>query len=226
MALAVTLADAAEVSTRIWLENALSRTTASILGGHASVGIGARPALIDLAGGSVPTLTVHATGVDVCKVHGATVDATFHDARRQNGHLDVASSQASILLPPAAIASLLDARLGAGMTATVAPVPATGQLDVRVGGLLDLYEQPALKNGMLTFIPSSVGIGGFAAPATLVGGLTTKATFSQKLPTLPLAMHGQTVAVTSNGLILDATGPASGSQSTHMIASASGLRSC
>ena len=225
-ALTATLAAAAEVSTRIWLEHALGSATGSMLGGHASVGIGARPALIDLAGGSVPTLTVHADGVDVCKVHGATVDATFHDARRQNGHLTVASSQASILLPPAAIASLLDARLGAGMTATVAPDPAAGLLDVRIGGLLDVYEQPGLKNGTLTFTPASVDIGGFAAPAGLAGGLGTKAAFSQRLPTLPLAMHSQAVTVISDGLLLDATGPASGPQPTHATAPAGGLRSC
>ncbi len=217
---------AAEVSARIWLENGLSGATSSMLGGHASVGIGARPALIDLASGSVPTLTVHAAGVNVCKIAGATIDATFHDARRQNGHLAVASSQASILLPPAAIASLLGTRLGGGMAASVVPVPSTGQLDVRLGGLLDIYEQPGLKNGMLTFAPSSVGMGGFAAPAGLAGGLMTKAAFSQKLPNLPLALHAQTVTVTPDGLVLGASGSASGPQPAKPTAPANGLRSC
>jgi hypothetical protein len=217
---------AAEVSARIWLENTLSGATGSMLGGHASVGIGARPALIDLASGSVPTLTVHAADVNVCKISGATVDATFQDARRQNGHLAVASSQASILLPPAAIASLLGTRLGGGMTATVVPVPSTGQLDVSLGGLIDIYEQPALKNGMLTFTPSSVGMGGFAAPAGLAGGLTTKAAFSQKLPNLPLALHAQTVTVTPDGLVLGASGSASSPQPAKSTAPTNGLRSC
>jgi hypothetical protein len=226
-ALTAALAGAAEAGSRMWLENALNGATASMLGGHASVGIGARPALIDLAAGSVPTLTVHATGVNVCKVQGATIDATFHDAQRQNGRLTVASSQASILLPPAAIATLLDARLGAGMTATVIPDPAAGQLDVRIGGLFDLYEQPGLKNGTLTFTPASVGIGGFAAPAGIAGGLTTKAAFSQRLPALPLAMHAQTVTVTADGVLLDAAGSASGPQpAAKATAPTGGLRSC
>jgi len=225
-ALTVAIAGAAEMSTRIWLENTLSSATAPLLGGHASVGIGARPALIDLATGSVPTLTVHAAGVDVCKIHGATIDATFHDAQRRNGRLAVASSQASILLPPQAIASLLDARLGAGMTATVTPDPSAGQLDVRIGGFVDLYEQPGLKNGTLTFTPASVGIGGFAAPAGLAGGLSTKAAVSQKLPALPLAMHAQSVTVTSDGLLLDAAGSASETQPAHPTAPTGGLHSC
>jgi hypothetical protein len=123
-ALTVTLAGAAEAIARISLENALSAATSPMFGGHANIGIGARPALIDLTTGSVPTLTVHAAGVDVCKVHDATIDATFQNARRQNGHLAVASSQASILLPPQTIAALLDARLGGGMTASVTPDPA------------------------------------------------------------------------------------------------------
>ena len=225
-AVTAALAGAAEAGTRIWLENALDGATASMLGGQASVGIGARPALIDLATGSVPTLTVHATGVNVCKVQGATIDATFQDARRQNGHLTVASSQASILLPPTAIASLVDARLGTGMTATVIPDPATGRLDVRIGGLLDLFEQPGLKNGTLTFTPASVGIGGFAAPAGLAGGLGSKAAVSQKLPVLPLAMHAQTVTVTADGLLLGAAGSASGPQPAKATAPTGGLRSC
>ena len=223
---AAVVGTAAEVSARIWLENALSGATGPMLGGHASVGIGARPALIDLASGSVPTLTVHAAGVNVCKFSGATIDATFHDARRQNGHLAVASSQASILLPPAAIESLLGTRLGGGMTASVVPIPSTGQLDVRLGGLIDIYEQPGLKNGMLTFTPSSVAMGGFAAPAGLTGGLTTKAAFSQKLPNLPLALHAQTVAVTSDGLVLGASGSASSPQPAKSTAPSNGLRSC
>lgn len=216
----------AEVSARMWLENALSGATGSMLGGHASVGIGARPALIDLAAGSVPTLTVHAAGVDLCKVHGATIDATFHDARRQNGHLAVSSSQASILLPPQALASMLSARLGGGMTASVVPVPASGQLDVNVGGFVDIYEQPALKNGTLSFTPSSVGIGGFAAPSGLAGGFTSKAAFSQKLPSLPLALHAQTVTVTADGVLLEASGSASAPQPAKSTAPASSLRSC
>lgn len=217
---------AAEVSARIWLENALSGATGSMLGGHASVGIGGRPALIDLASGSVPTLTVHAADVNVCKFSGATIDATFHDARRQNGRLAVASSQASILLPPAAIATLLNGRMGAGMTATVVPVPASGQLDVNLGGFVDLYEQPKLSNGALSFTPASVGIGGFAAPAGLAGGLTSKAAFSQKLPTLPLAMHAQTVTVTADGLLLSASGSAAAPQPAKAGAAAGGLRTC
>ena len=226
-ALTATLAGtAAEVSARIWLENALSGATGSMLGGHASVGIGARPALVDLASGSVPTLTVHAADVNVCKFSGATIDATFHDARRQNGHLAVSSSQASILLPPAAISSLLGTRLGGGMTASVVPVPATGQLDVSLGGLIDIYEQPGLKNGMLTFTPTSVGMGGFAAPAGLAGGLTTKAAFTQKLPNLPLALHAQTVTVTADGLLLGASGSASAPQPAKSTAPTTGLRSC
>ena len=221
------LTGVAEASARIWLENALSGATGSMLGGRASVGIGMRPALVDLASGSVPTLTVHAADVNVCKISGATIDATFHDARRQNGHLAVASSQASILLPPQALASLLSARLGGGVTASVVPVSSSGQLDVRIGGLIDLYEQPGLKNGTtLIFTPTSVGFGGFTAPAGLAGGLTTKAAFSQKLPNLPLALHAQSVTVTPDGLLLSASGSASETQPAKSTAPASGLRSC
>ena len=225
-AVTVALAGAAEASARIWLENTLSGATGSLLGGHASVGIGGRPALIDLATGSVPTLTVHDAGVNVCKIQGATIDATFQNAQRQNGHLSDSSSQASILLPPSAISSLLSARLGGGMTATVVPDPSTGQLDVNIGGLIDLYEQPALKNGALSFTPASVGIAGFSAPAGLAGGLTSKAAFSQKLPSLPLALHAQSVAVTPDGLLLDASGAASGPQLAKASAPAGGLRTC
>jgi hypothetical protein len=179
-ALTVTLVGAAEASARRWLENALSGATSTLLGGHASIGVGARPALIDLTTGSVPTLTIHADGVDVCTIHGATINATFQDARRQNGHLAVASSQASILLPPQALA----------------------------------------------FTPASVGIGGFAAPAGFTGGLSSKAAFSQKLPTLPLAMRAQTVTVRSDGLLLGATGSASGPQPARETTPAAGPRSC
>jgi hypothetical protein len=221
------LAAAGEISVRTWMGSALRATAQSMLGGHASVGIGARPALIDAMTGSVPTLTIHETRVAVCKIQNVTVDATLTNARRQNGSFAVSGSHASVVLPPQVIATMLTKRLGGGMQATVALDAPHNLLDLQIGGLLNVYEQPALNGNVVTFMPVSASIAGFPAPGKITTQLMPKARFQQKLPRLPLAMRPDAVQVTSAGVVVTASGPAAQSQpAAHHTNAAAGLRTC
>jgi hypothetical protein len=227
VSLAVLLATATEISARIWLDSALRASAQSLLGGHAAVGIGFRPALIDAMAGSVPTLTIHATQVGVCNIQNVTVDATLNNARRQNGQLAVSGSHASIVLPPAVITTLLTKRLSSGMQATVGLDPARNLLVLQIDGLLQVDEQPALKGNVVSFTPVSVGIGGFAAPGGMTGNLMQTAGFQQKLPQLPLGMHPDAVQVTSEGVVVTASGQAAQSHpAAHGTTAATGLHTC
>jgi hypothetical protein len=218
---------AGEISVRSWLGNALGTSAQSMLGGHASVGIGTRPALIDAVTGSVPTLTIHETEVGVCKIQNVTIDATLNNARRQNGRLAVSGSHASIVLPPQVIATMLTKQLGSGMQATVGLDAAHNLLDLQIGGLLHVYEQPTLNGNVVSFTPVSATIAGFAAPSGITNQLMPKAGFQQKLPQLPLAMRPDSVQVTSAGVVVTASGQGSQSQpAAHGTNAAAGLHTC
>lgn len=224
-ALAVALVVCGETAARIWLGGALRGSAESMLGGRASVGIGLRPALIDSITGSVPTLTIHETQVGVCTIQGVTVDATLNDARRQNGHLAVSGSHASILLPTQLISAMVGKQVGGG--GAVVPDPARDQLVLHIGGLLDVYEQPSLQGNAIAFKPVSVGVGGFGVPAGIANQVVPKASFQQKLPQLPLSMHPDGVQVTSAGVVITASGPAAQTQPNGRgPTTAKGLRTC
>jgi hypothetical protein len=209
------------------MDSALRTSAQSLLGGHASIGIGARPALIDAMTGSVPTLTIHATQVGVCNIQNVTVDATLNNARRRSGQLAVSGSHASVVLPPLVIATMLKKRLGSGAQATVGLDAARNLLDLQIDGLLQVYEQPTLSGNVLTFTPVSVSVGGFAAPAGITNQLMPKATFQQKLPQLPLGMRPDAVQVTSAGVVVTASGQAAQSHpAAHGANAAAGLHTC
>jgi hypothetical protein len=75
--------------------------------------------------------------------------------------------------------------------------------------------------------PVSVGVGGFGVPAGIANQVVSKASFRQKLPQLPLAMHPDGVRVTSDGVVVSVSGPAAQTQPNgHGPSTAKSLRTC
>jgi LmeA-like phospholipid-binding len=207
-AIVVTALAAGELTARQTLEDRIATALQATVGGSVSVGIGATPALVDLAKGSISNVSVTVDGLHACKLGDVTLTASFQHVTRSGAQVRIASSQARMLLPPSAITAALGQANPRLSQATVQPDPATGTLAIALGpgGVLTADERPVLDGDAVRFAPEGVLLNDAPAPASLARSLTAKAAFTIPLPYLPMNLTARSVQVTRDGLVLIATG--------------------
>ena len=224
-ALVVTASALGELIARHTLESRISTALASSVNATVHVGIGATPALLDLAKGSVSTVSVTIDGFQTCKLGAVTLNGSFRDATRNSGQVHTTASQASMTIPSSTLTSLLAQRNPQLAHASVQPDPATGALEIALGpgGVLTITEQPALSGETLQFAPENLLLDGAPAPAALAQNLAAKAAFTIPLPHLPMNLTPRSVLVTGGGIVVTASGgPATFGPGSHEAAA----RSC
>jgi len=220
-ALVVTASALGELIVRQTLESRIGTALASSVNATVHIGIGATPALLDLAKGSVSTVSVTIDGFRTCKLGAVTLDGSFHDATRNGGQVHTTASQASMTIPPTTLTSLLAQHNPQLARASVQPDPATGSLQIALGtgGLLTITEQPALSGEILRFTPGPLLLGGAPAPAAFAQNLAAKAALTIPLPHLPMNLTPRSVQVTSDGIVVTASGgPATFGPGSHEAA--------
>jgi hypothetical protein len=207
-AIAVTVLAAGELTARHELEDQIAAAVQASVAGSASVGIGATPALADLAKGAISNVSVTVNGMPTCELGEVTLAASFQDVTRNGGQVRVAGSRASMLVPLSAITAALAQRNQRLGLASVRTDPAGGTLAIGLGpgGVLTVDERPMLDGDTLRFAPGNVLLNGQPAPASLVQTLTAKAAFAVPVPYLPMNLTARSVQVTGDGLVLTATG--------------------
>jgi hypothetical protein len=202
---------AGELTARAVVGNKVAHSVRSALGGHVTVGLGGQPAVVDALTQSIPTLSIHATQVNMCALKNVTVAATLSDVHRRGNALAVSGSYVQAVLDPQTLGAMLGKGTGGGAKVMVIPDTAQQLLQVRVGpgGLVSLYEKPDLVGNDMRFTPVGASIGGLAIPAGMVSQLTGNTGTAQlKLPRLPLGITPEAVQVTSGGVAVTASGPA------------------
>ncbi|MEU9244180.1 LmeA family phospholipid-binding protein [Streptomyces sp. NPDC048385] len=151
------------------------RVTAALggrLGGSPDVSLGARPALLTLLDGTLPTVTVAGranaagfTGIPVTAVlSGAVVDRSRHTA-------EVSGSRVTAEVSTAAVTRRLASTAGQGGAAVsgVTAEPASGTLELAVrGGLATVRVRPAVHDSRLSLSVVDGEVLGSAAPAALL----------------------------------------------------------
>ncbi|MEV7977617.1 LmeA family phospholipid-binding protein [Streptomyces sp. NPDC086519] len=199
------------------------RVTAALggrLGGRPDVSLGARPALLTLLDGTLPTVTVAGrasaagfTGVAVTAVlSGAVVDRSRHTA-------EVSGSRVTAEVSTAAVTRRLASAAGQG-GATVSGVtaePASGTLELAVrSGLATVRVRPAVHDSRLTLSVVDGDVLGSAAPAALLDRVQSRVdslTASRRRESRDsaagaLGLRLKDVTVTGEGLRLVLTGGA------------------
>jgi hypothetical protein len=220
---------AGEMTARTVVANKVAAAVRSALGGHVTVGLGGQPAVVDALTQSIPTLSIHASQVNLCPLKNVTVEATLNDVHRHGNALAVSGSHVQAVLAPQTLGAMLGKGMKGGAAAvTVIPDAAEQLLQVHLGpgGLLSLYEKPELVGNALRFNPVGATIGGMTIPAGMVSQLIGNTTAAQvKLPQLPLGMTPVAVQVISGGIAVTASGAAAEANG-NVAGSGSGSTKC
>jgi hypothetical protein len=209
---------AGEATVRHVIDSHITGAAQSSLTGSVHVGIGTTPALVDLARGSISTVSLTDDGMRTCKLSSLNLAAEFNHVTRQDGQIHFSGSQAAVTVPMSAIMSLLAQRAPQLGQATVEPGTANNDVTIALGpgGLIDIDEQVALHGGALQFTPKQVTFGGDPAAGLLIQRLAANATFTVDLPQLPLSIKPDSVAVDQEGVTLAAKGGAATLASTRI----------
>ena len=101
---------AGEATVRHMIEGRIAGAAQSSLTGSVHVGLGATPALVDLAKGSISTVALTDDGMRTCELDTLDFAAAFSDVTRQNGQIHLSGSQATVTIPTSAMTSLLTRR--------------------------------------------------------------------------------------------------------------------
>jgi len=207
---------AGEATVRHVIDSHIASAAQSSLTGPVHVGIGTTPALVDLAKGSISTVSLTDDGMRTCKLDTLNLAAEFNHVTRQNGQIHFSGSQATATVPMSAIMSLLTQRAPQLGQTTVEPGTVNNDVTITLGpgGLINIDEQVALRGGVIQFTPKQVTVGGNPAASLLTQRLAANATFTVDLPQLPLNIKPDSVAVDQEGVTLTGKGGAATLAST------------
>ena len=203
----------AEMGTRAVMSHKLATTASHRFATSVEVGVGSTPALLDLATGSVPQVTLRSDNATICSLSGVSLDASLHDvALRGSGsghHVD--SSTATITLGDAAITDLIAAKsstLAQNASVSFSPADDTAQLKVGPGGLVQISMRPKLADDKVTMSAVSASVAGRSVPTSRLSSLMGGTSSGTSLSDLPMGLHATGLKITDAGIQLNLEGGA------------------
>ena len=169
------------------------------------VGLGAAPALLHLAQGCFPEVTLTTDEASFRRLDRVAVDARLTNVRPTGDQVAVDHSDVTAEVPAAALAEAISQRLGTAVQ--LAADPASGSLTVRTGpaGLVSVSVRPVLAGAAVRFEPMTAAIGGTPLPDRFAYQAVEQLR-PVELADLPLALRPDALSVTETGLHLQLSG--------------------
>ncbi|WP_225826959.1 DUF2993 domain-containing protein [Streptomyces naphthomycinicus] len=198
------LTGTAETVVRNRIADRIAAVAGERLGTTPDVGLGATPALWQLARGTFPDVELTADGVSARHLTGLAVDARLHQVRRSGKGGTVGSSRVTVDVGTASLAAA-DA---SPPDSVVVPDPAHGRLVVRVGrgGALTVPVTPVLDGRTIRVTPGRPAFAGRPLPGALAKKVTAGAARTVPLTGLPLDLWPRRLQVVDDGLRLTLSG--------------------
>ncbi|WP_328322999.1 LmeA family phospholipid-binding protein [Streptomyces sp. NBC_00455] len=164
------------------------------------VGVGATPALWQLARGAFTDVELTADGVSVRHLTGLGIDAHLRQLRRSGKDCTVGSSSVTVDIGTASLAGADESR----PNSVVAPDPAHGRLVVHIGpaGAVAVPVTPVLAGRTIHVTAGRATFAGSPLPDALAERITRTA----GLTDLPLELQPRRLTVTDNSLRLALSG--------------------
>ncbi|AYG78017.1 hypothetical protein DWB77_00124 [Streptomyces hundungensis] len=185
----------------------IATVTGKRLGTTPDVGLGATPALWQLARGNLPDVELTANGVSARRMTGLDIDAHLRQVRRSGkggSGGTVGSSRVTVDISATSLAATDASRLNT----EVVPDLAHGRLVVRVGraGALAVPVAPLLDGRTIRVTPGRPTFADNPLPDALAEKITGKVSRTVALTDLPLQLAPRRLEVTDDGLRLTLSG--------------------
>ncbi|MFJ4581073.1 LmeA family phospholipid-binding protein [Streptomyces echinatus] len=198
------LAGTAEALVRHRIAGRVAAVAGERLGTTPDVGLGATPALWQVARGSLPDVELTANGVSARHMTGLAIDAHLRQVRRSGQGGTVGSSSVTVDIGATSLATTG----GSGPDTEVVPDPAHGRLVVHVGraGALTVPVTPVLAGRQIRLTPGRPEFAGAPLPDALAKRITAEVSRTVALTDLPLELAPRRLEVTDDGLRLTLSG--------------------
>ncbi|MFR9795057.1 DUF2993 domain-containing protein [Streptomyces sp. MS06] len=170
--------------------------------GDVSVAESGSSALWDLLHRHIPEVEVSSGDAALGPLTGVGVSARLHDVAL-DATPTVASTDATVTVPEAAIADAVRAKAPSVTVDSVTADPAAGTLTAAVGagGLGRLTLEPLLSDGRVTFTATSLTVLGRELPVDSLGqGASGAGTGDGEFRPYPLGLRATSLAVTQDGV--------------------------
>lgn len=175
----------------------------SQLGSQVDVGLSWKPVLLQMAGKSIPYVTIDSSGATFgpalgMQVHARANDIEVKDSPDSSG--TIGSSTADVTWKTDGILATIQSQTLGNMVTSVTPDPAAGTLEFAVGpaGLADLTVRPTVQDGQVKVETVGAEILGLGLPTALVDGIVQ--TLTDSLQQYPLGMAPTSLTVTDDAI--------------------------
>jgi hypothetical protein len=196
-----------EAYARHRVKSCLSNQLSGPFGTKVTVGLGAKPVLLDMLDHRISSVTIDTPGDQFGPAVGMKVHVAVNDVRMENsskGAGTIGSSSADVTWSSDGIAQTLKKSLD-GLVQQVQADPADDVLEI--DGILGtkITVRPQITNGVVEVTTQTAQVLGIGLPADLVDSVLQSMTTSLQQP-YPLGMRTQSVRVTDSGVAVNLRG--------------------